>query len=105
VCRTPAGAGKRSRMRSMMPRSPSVPMEGEGSVLAGVFNSARLTDDGDFDLAGILELVLDAAGDVLRQPDGLLVRDAFAFDQDADLAAGLEGEGLGHALERIGNAF
>ena len=43
--------------------------------LPGVVDGARLADDGDLDLARVLELVLDAARDVLRQPDRFLVGD------------------------------
>src|SRR5262245_10693894 len=72
---------------------------------AGVGDGAGFAEDGDFDLAGILQFVLDAARDVFREPDGFLVGDAFALDQDANLAARLQREGFGDALERVGDAF
>src|SRR6266849_4277390 len=74
-------------------------------VSLGVVDRARLPNDGHFDLARVFELVLDAARDVLREPDGLLVRDLLALDHDADLAAGLQRERLRHALEGVGDAF
>src|SRR3954470_6633275 len=90
------GAGTRARIASMTPRSES---------LSRVFDGPCFTDDGDLDLTGIFQLVLDALGDVLREPHGLFVADAVALDDDADLAAGLEGERLRDALERVGDAF
>src|SRR5262249_38094228 len=106
-----AGAGgTRARIRAIRSRSPRgvvaarpAPSLGEG--LPGEFNGPGFTDDGHLDLTGVLELVLDALGDVLRQPHGLLVRDAIAFDDDADFAAGLEREGLRDALEGVGDAL
>src|SRR5262245_53433480 len=92
------GGGSRCRMRSITPRSPMLET-GVVADLPGVFNGPGLSDDGDFDLARILQLVLDAAGDVFRQPDRLLVRDPFTLHHDADFAPRLQGKGLGHALE------
>ena len=43
-----------------------------------VVDGAGLADHGYFDLARIFQLVFDAAGDVLRQPDGFLVADAIS---------------------------
>src|SRR5262245_17890012 len=90
------GAGTRARIASISPRSPTLPR---------VFDGACLTDDGDLDLAGVLQLVLDALGDVLREPDGFLVAHAIALDDDADFAAGLERERFRDALERVGDAL
>src|SRR5512146_1826355 len=61
--------------------------------LLGVLDGARLADDRDPDLAGVAELVLDAAGDVLRQEQRLLVGDLLVLDDDAHLAPRLDGEG------------
>src|SRR6185436_19328801 len=96
--------GRRRRMRSISARSPVSETRGP-SPLPGKLNGAGLPDNSDLDLPGILELVLDPFGDVLRQPHGRLVRDPLAFDDDADLAAGLQGERLRDPLERIGDAF
>src|SRR5205814_8845012 len=76
-----------------------------GSGSFGIVAGARLATHRDLDLAGVLELVLDAAGDVLRQPHRLLVGDFFALDHDPDLAPRLQRKRLRDALERIGNAF
>src|SRR5439155_19371959 len=70
-----------------------------------IVHRARLADDGDLDLARILELVLDAPRDVLREPDGFFIGDLLAFDHDADLAARLQRERLRDALERVSDAF
>src|SRR5262245_32445839 len=78
-------AGRGRRIRSISARSPMAATAGCGS-LTGVVNGPGLANDGHFDLARVLELVLDPAGDVLRQPDGLLVRDVIALDEDPDLA-------------------
>ena len=59
----------------------------------------------DLDLAGVFELAFDAACDVAREPDRLIVGDAVALDHDADLAARLEREASGHALERLCDAL
>src|SRR3954451_24894852 len=98
-----AGAVTRARMDAMRSRSP-VPSRVDG-WLTRVFDSPCFTDDGDLDLARVLELVFDPLSDVLREPDGLLVADAIAFDDNADLAARLQRERLRHALERIGDAL
>src|SRR5688572_3019061 len=87
--RSAGGAGgSRLRMRSMSARSP-VSETRARPPLPGKLNGAGLSDDGDLDLARIFQLVLDPLGDVLGQPHRRLVRDPFAFDDDADLAAGL----------------
>src|SRR5262245_40252443 len=75
------------------------------AVLPRVVNGPGLPNHGHFDLAGIFQRVLAAPGDVLREPDGLLVRDMIALDHDANLAAGLERKCLGHALEGIRDTF
>ena len=70
--------------------------------LSGIFDRPHLPDDRDLDLAGIIELVLDLRGDVLGDQRGPVVGDLAGVDHDPDLAAGLEGEGLGHAVEALG---
>src|SRR5687767_10764012 len=75
------------------------------SALFRVFDSPCFANDRDLDLSGVLQLVLDAPGDVLRQPDRFLVGDLLALDQDPDLTSGLERERLRHPLERIGDVF
>src|SRR6267142_1269068 len=70
-----------------------------------VVNGAGFADHRDFDLSRILELVLDPARDVLREPDRFLVGDLLALDHDADFATGLQRERLRDALERVGDPF
>src|SRR5436190_7239611 len=91
-------AGTRLRIRSTRARSPASATRSP-VALPGELNGARLPDHGYLDLARVFELVFNAARDVLREPDRLLVGDALAFDDDADFAAGLEREGLGDPLE------
>src|SRR3990170_7430854 len=90
--RSPAGGGgTRIRIRSISARSPTSATRCS-SRLPGELNGPGLPDDGDFDLSWIFQLVLDAPRDVFRQPDHLLVRNALAFDNDPNLAAGLQRE-------------
>src|SRR5262245_37915035 len=103
-------AGTRARICAMRSRSPTgaaaarpAPSPVEG--LPGEFDGPGFTDDGHLDLSWVLELALDSLGDVLREPHGLLVRHAIAFDDDADFASGLEGEGLRDTLEGVGDAL
>src|SRR5687768_5925030 len=82
-----AGGGwSRARIRAMSSASERSEMSMERRLL-GVVDGPGLANHRDLDLAGILELVLDAAGDVLGEPDGFLVGDLFTLDHDADLAA------------------
>src|SRR5436309_1325180 len=71
--------------------------------LLRVINRPHLADYSHFDLSRILQLRLDLARDVLRQPDGLLVADLLRVHDDAKLAPGLDGEALGDALHLIGD--
>src|SRR5262245_47665749 len=75
------GAGNLPRMCSMSARSPGV----SPAALPRELNGAGLPDDRDLDLSRVLELVLDAARDVLRQPDRRFIRYAVALDHDPDL--------------------
>src|SRR5262245_24496989 len=112
------GGGRRARMRAIRsrslqpemviiyssqgphPRSPLARRRGGAAVRSAaslgpqalfcVVNGAGFADDRDFDLSRIFELVLDAAGDVFREPDRLLVGDLLTLDHDPDLAAGLQ---------------
>src|SRR4051794_5506577 len=49
----------------------------------------RLPDDGDLDVARVLELLLDLAGDLVREQNRAVVVERPRHDHDADLAAGL----------------
>src|SRR5262245_5635763 len=110
--------GSRARILAISSRSESWETEAGGSRLVacaasppppawsfGIVDGPRFADDRDLDLTGILELALDAAGDVFRQPDRLLVGDVLALHHDADLAAGLQRERLRDTLERVGDAL
>src|SRR4030042_593153 len=70
---------------------------------AGIFDRSHLPNDGDLDLAGVIELVLDLRGRLLGQERGPVVGDLLGLDDDADLPAGLQGEGLLDAFERRGD--
>src|SRR5215813_5457600 len=71
------------------------------SALLRVIDRAGFADHGHLDLTGVLELVLDAARDVLGEPHRFLVGDLLALDHDPDFAAGLQRERLRDALEGI----
>src|SRR4051812_4310046 len=62
---------------------------GRGGPSAGVVGGPRLPDDGHLDLAGVLELLLDLARDLVREQDGAVVVERAGLDHHADLAAGL----------------
>src|SRR3954454_14463263 len=57
--------------------------------LSSVVGRARLPDHGDLDLARVLELLLDLAGDLVAEQDGAVVVERAGHDHHADLAAGL----------------
>src|ERR1043166_6071720 len=69
--------------------------------LLRVVHGPRLADHRDPDLARILELLLDAPGNLARQSLRARVVDPMVLHHDADLAAGLDGVALLHALERV----
>src|SRR3954464_15549655 len=66
-------------------------MSSEPPQLLRVIDGPALADDRDLDLARVFELVLDLAGDLVREEDGGIVVDLLWLDEHADLAAGLEG--------------
>src|ERR1043166_1212065 len=59
-------------------------------VVAGDVDRAALADHRHLHLAGVLELILDLAGDLVREQRGLLVADLARADDHTDLAAGLQ---------------
>ncbi len=69
----------------------------DGPLLRDV-NGARLANDDDADLAGILHLVLDLLGNVVGQNRGLGIGDLLGLDHDAELATSLHGIGALDAL-------
>src|SRR5262249_27733504 len=105
------GRGSSRRTRAMS--SASVRSETTADIsapthpapLLRVVHRTRFPDDGDLDLAGVFQLVLDAPRDVLGEPDRLFLRNLLAFDHDSNLAPGLEAESLRNALESVSDAF
>src|ERR671916_61197 len=67
-------------------------------ALASVVGGPRLPDHGDLDLAGVLELLLDLARDLVREQDGAVVVERARDDHHADLAARLHGVDLVDAV-------
>src|SRR3954454_11977749 len=63
----------------------------------GVVRGPALADHGHLDLAGIVELLLDVARDLVRQERGSVVVDLLRLDDHADLPAGVDGVDLVHA--------
>src|SRR4051812_36408464 len=78
---------------------------GVGLLLSWVVDSARLPDDRDLHLAGVLERLLDPLDDVAGEANGAVVVDLVRADDDPDLAASLDRERLLDALERVGDAL
>src|SRR4051812_49739250 len=67
-------------------------------ALSSVVGGPGLPDDGDLDLAGVLELLLDLAGDLVAEQDRAVVVERAGDDHHADLAAGLHGVDLVDAV-------
>src|SRR5437867_7760862 len=65
-------------------RVDSLPLLG---LVRGHVRGAALANHGHPDLAGVLEVVLDLAGDVVREQNGSVVVDLGRLDEHADLAA------------------
>ena len=80
-------------------------MSGDWTGLLRRFHSPCFANYGHLDLAGILEIVFDPLGDILRQPDGAQVVHIVRLNQNPDLAAGLDGIGLRYAGERVADIF
>src|SRR5215218_7144198 len=73
--------------------------------LTSVVGGPRLPDDGHLDLAGILELLLDLARDLVREQDGAVVVERAGLHHHADLAAGLHGVDLVDAVVARGDVL
>src|SRR5262245_42279929 len=84
--------GRREAIRAISSRSVRSATQAPPAASFRIVDRSRLANHGDFDLSRILELVLDSACDVLREPHGFLVRDLFALYHDANLTAGLQSE-------------
>ena len=70
-----------------------------------VVDGTGLSEHVDLDLAGIFQLVFDLLGNIVREDGELIVGNLFGVDDDADLTACLNGKGLFHAGEGIGDLF
>src|ERR671921_584391 len=57
--------------------------------LSSVVGGPRLPDDRHLDLTRVLELLLDLAGDLVREQHRAVVVEGAGHDHDADLAPGL----------------
>ena len=75
------------------------------SALVGNLGRPGLAHDGDDDLAGIDEILLDLADDLAREAGGSDVVDLVRFDEDAHLASRLYGVRLLHAVEAVGDVL
>src|SRR6476661_5822583 len=73
--------------------------------LLGISHGAHFPDDGDFNLAGVLHLLLDFLRDFEAQLGGALVGHVLGIHHHAQFAAGLNGEALVHAFEVVGRFF
>ena len=73
--------------------------------LLGVFDAAGFADDGDADLAGVLEFVFDFADDAAGEGEGLFVVQDRRRNEDAEFATGLHGKGFFDAFEGHTNFF
>ena len=71
--------------------------------LFGVLDDLGLPEQMDFDLTGVLQLVLNLLGNVPGQQDHLVLTDDLGLDHDTHLAAGLDGEGFLHPVEGGGD--
>ena len=60
------------------------------NLLLGVFDAASFTDHGHANLAGVLQLLLDSAGDTPSERKGLVIRQAFGLDHDTQFSTGLD---------------
>ena len=66
-----------------------------------VIDRAALAHHVHLDLPGVLKVLLDFADDFARDHGDLVVADHFGLDEDADLAAGLDGEDLSTPLKEF----
>src|SRR3972149_4309035 len=79
---------------------PTLPPSGK---LLRVLHRAPFADNGDLDLPRVVQVLLYLLADLLRHSVGAEVVDLFGLDDDAYLAAGLDGERLLHAREGVGH--
>ena len=69
------------------------------NLLLGVFDAASFTDHGHANLAGVLQLLLDSAGDTPSERKGLVIGQLLGLDHDAQFAAGLHRKTFFHATK------
>jgi len=74
-------------------------------VLTSVRHSALLAQDGDFDLAGVVKILLNLAAEVASEVNCAGIIDHVREDDDAYLSSGLHGVGLIDAGELAGEIF
>src|SRR5439155_24390875 len=98
--RHPRGHGKRQERTSFLARSCDT-----RRALLGVVDGSRLPNDRYLDLPRVLQRLLDLRRDVTRETRGREIVDLLRPHDDADLASGLDGKRLFHAVERIRDLF
>src|SRR5512143_4373950 len=72
----------RNFSRARRPGRPTMSPQKRTPNSAGIFDRPHLPDDGDLDLAGVVELGHDLGRDLLGQEGGLVVGDLEGLDDD-----------------------
>jgi len=70
-----------------------------------IFDAAQFADHIDLDLPGIFHFSLNLLGDLLGHEYGRRIIDHLRLDDDTYLTAGLNGKGLFHSGEGIGDSL
>ena len=70
-----------------------------------VFDSSRLSEKIDLDLAGIFQLALDLLCDLSGEENHFVFGNLIGLDHDSDLAAGLDSVGAFNTVEGVGELF
>jgi hypothetical protein len=76
-----------------------------GGGLLRELDAPRFSNDGDSDLARVVEFVLDPARDAAGQEIGLFITELIRLDHDSKLASGLHCEAFFDSAEGQANAF
>ena len=74
-------------------------------TLFGKTHGAALADDRDADLAGLGKVFFNLARDIPAQQVGGIVIHIVGIDHNAEFASGLNGVGLGNAVEGRSDVF
>ena len=74
-------------------------------LLLCVIDCTRFAYHVDLDLAGIIQLVLDLLGDFAGEKHHLVVRNLLRIDDNANLAACLNGKRTGNTGRLVGDAL